>query len=134
MALSTPVAADEGFFLMFENEHGSGDLVSANELGQFMSQASEKIDVVFVAACESEGIGKTFHRYGASHVICVMQNSQVLDSAAIDFTKSFYDSLFKGEEVCAAYDLALQSVTLLRGPHEARIFKLFKKEDQANEF
>ena len=37
MALSTPVAADEGFFLMFENEHGSGDLVSANELGQFMS-------------------------------------------------------------------------------------------------
>ena len=63
-----------------------------------------------------------------------MQNSKVLDSAAIDFTKIFYERLFKGEEVCAAYDLALQSVTLLRGPHEARIFKLFKKEDQANGF
>ena len=92
---------------MFENEHGSGDMVCANELGQFMSKASEKIDVVFVAACTSEGVGKIFHRYGASHVICVMQNSKVLDSAAIDFTKIFYERLFKGEEVCAAFDCCL---------------------------
>ena len=96
--------ADQGHFLLFENEQGNGEMVSATELGEFMSKAKQKLDVVFVAACESEGIGRIFQRNGARHVVCVEQTRQVLDAAAIIFTKTFYDRVFKREEICAAFD------------------------------
>ena len=49
-----------GHFLLFENKQGDGELVSAQELSDFMKKANTVLDVVFVAACDSEDIGKIF--------------------------------------------------------------------------
>ena len=48
------------------------------------------IELVFVAACDSEFVGKIFQKCGARHVICVKQDRHVLDVAAIFFTERFY--------------------------------------------
>ena len=64
--------------------------MSAKELQKFMVQERLELDVVFVAACDSQGIGRVFQRCGAKHVVCVEQNRFLLDEAAIHFTKTFY--------------------------------------------
>ena len=76
-----------------------------------MKKEQLKLDVVVVAACMSRGIGEVFQRCGVNHVICVEQNRELLDTAAIAFTKSFYSELFAGRSVCAAFDKAKSSVS-----------------------
>ena len=49
-----------GHFLLFENGQGKGELVSSEQLGEFMRAAKAELDVVFVAACQSENIGRIF--------------------------------------------------------------------------
>ena len=46
-----------------------------------------KLDVVFVAACDSEIVGRIFLKCGARHVICVKTGEHVLDEATIQFTE-----------------------------------------------
>ena len=60
-----------GNFLLFENAQGDGELFSEQELSKFMKQEQTTLDVVFIAACDSEDIGRIFHQNGARHVICV---------------------------------------------------------------
>ena len=72
-----------------------------------MKREQTELDVVFVAACDSEDIGRIFQNNGAKHVICVESKRFVLDEAAIMFTKKFYDELFsKKSNVCTAFDRA----------------------------
>ena len=61
-----------------------------------MKEEEHKLDLVFVAACNSEDIGRIFQSFGVKHVICVKKQRFVLDEAAIDFTKTFYIKLFQG--------------------------------------
>ena len=68
------------------------------------------LEVVFVAACQSEFIGGIFKKCGASHVVCVKQSEHVLDEAAIHFTKSFYQQLFDEVDVCEAFKVAKNNV------------------------
>jgi len=53
-------------------------------------QYGVKLDLVFVAACKSEFVGRIFQRAGARHVICVREGAEVLDTSALIFTKTFY--------------------------------------------
>lgn len=85
---------DAGHYLLFENEQGDGQLVSASTISEFLKKENIKLNVVFVAACDSEVIGSIFQRNGAKHVICVKTDRFVLDEAAITFTKTFYRTLF----------------------------------------
>lgn len=48
-----------------------------------MMKSSHELDLVFVAACDSQDIGRIFQRHGAKHVICVEKERFVLDDAAI---------------------------------------------------
>ena len=112
MGINLKDNVDKGHFLLFENEFGDGELVSAQQLGDFMRKNSADLELVFVAACDSQEIGRIFQRNGARHVVCVEQNRFVLDKAAIFFTKTFYSILFAGEhEVCTAFDQAKQAVS-----------------------
>ena len=58
-------------YLIFENEYGGGDFVSLEELKGLMQRAKKKINLIFLAACDSEEIGKVFRDAGIEHVICV---------------------------------------------------------------
>ena len=92
----------------------------------------EKADlsVVFVAACQSEEIGRIFQNNGAKHVICVESKRFVLDKAAIMFTKKFYFELFsRREQVCNAYVKAKNYVELQLGKNESNLFKKFTQDD-----
>jgi hypothetical protein len=60
MQLNYGGVGKEDHFLLFENSYGAGDLVSAEQLQNFMQSTEHQIDVVFVAACDSEYIGKIF--------------------------------------------------------------------------
>ena len=48
-----------------------------------MKMSQHELDLVFVAACDSQDIGRIFQRNGARHVICVEKERFVLDDAAI---------------------------------------------------
>ena len=64
-------AHEESHHLLFENQYGSGQLVSAKEIRMLMENSPQPIDVIFVAARDSEEIGKTFLKCGVSHVVCI---------------------------------------------------------------
>ena len=68
------------------------------------------LDVVILAACDSEVIGKIFLKSGAKHVICVKDKRYVKDEAAIEFTKTFYERIFQGKSVCESFDMAKEAV------------------------
>ena len=86
------------------------------------------MDVIFLAACNSEFAGKVFLKCDAEHVICIQKNREVLDSAAILFTETFYKHIFKGESVCESFDIAKAGVEHKHGFNEAKIFKIFVHE------
>ena len=71
MQLNCDGSRKEYHYLLFENSYGAGELVSGEQLQNFMQSTKHQIDVVFVAACDSEYIGKIFQRCGAKHVVCV---------------------------------------------------------------
>ena len=56
---------------MFENDFGEGTLISTEELLDLVRKTVTSLDLVFVAACDSELVGKIFQSCHAKHVICV---------------------------------------------------------------
>lgn len=98
-----------------------------------MKTTNHVMDVVFVAACDSQDIGRIFQRSGAKHVICVEKNRFVLDEAAIKFTKTFYSEVFNGSEICTAFDCAKNAVKFLIANKEAELFILFLSEDKGKD-
>ena len=53
-----------------------------------------KLDIVFLSACHSEGAAQAFLESGATHVICIKKENQVLDDACVLFSRVFYEALF----------------------------------------
>ena len=86
-------------------------MVNSKQLNRIISQAMPNLDVVFLAACDSEFVGKIFLKCGAKHVICVKKKRQVLDDAAIDFTSTFYEKMIvNGMDVCKAFNAAKNDI------------------------
>ena len=75
---------DRSSALLFENQYGAGDLVTEEQLTNLLKSSQKKIELIFLAACDSERVGKIFQKCGIPHVICVKQERFVLDEAAID--------------------------------------------------
>ena len=61
----------EGNFLLLESETGEGELVSARRLHKLIKSTLPHLDLVFVAACDSEFVGRIFQQCGVKHVVCV---------------------------------------------------------------
>ena len=91
---------------MFEKQSGEGELVKASKLNKLIKHEMPNLDVVFLAACNSEFVGKIFRECGVKHVICVKYDRYVLDDAAIVFTKTFYHKLFDQINICEAFEAA----------------------------
>lgn len=119
----------DGKFLLFENDKGEGELISSKTLSALVMSVLPDLDLVFVAACKSNFVGKIFQNCGAKHVICVRQKSKVLDEAAIAFTKTFYQKLLNQEDICAAFNIAKASVAFMHQSQEADKFQMLKQEE-----
>ena len=115
-----------GQCLLFENPWGEGDLITAEEIGSFIRTNNHGIELVFVAACDSEVVGQIFQKNNVKHVVCVEKNRYLADTAAIEFTKNFYYRIFQGEEICNAFEGARATVKLKEGEEEANLFLLLK--------
>lgn len=95
----------------------------------YIRQYGLKLDVVFVAACKSEFAGKIFQLAGAKHVICVKEGKEVLDKAALIFTKIFYKQIFKGTLICEAFELAKEAVRFEINIGSSEMFKMLIYEE-----
>ena len=51
---------DDGDFLLFETKLTDGELVSSKQLNKLIRQYGVKLELVFVAACKSEFVGRIF--------------------------------------------------------------------------
>ena len=58
---------------MFETDEGAGELVSSDHLKSLIEKSKYSFEIVIVAACQSELIGKVFLEGGAKNVICIDQ-------------------------------------------------------------
>ena len=114
--------------LLFEKPNGEGELMNSETLNKSIKQQLPNLDVVFLAACNSEFAGKIFLRSGAKHVVCVKKDKEVLDDLAVEFTELFYKQLFAGESICAAFDRAKAGVEVKYNANEADLFTIFTKE------
>lgn len=134
MGLNYDSIKEEGHFLLFENSYGAGELVSAKQLRIYMESSDHRIDVVYVAACDSEDIGRIFQRCGARHVVCIEQKHFVLDKAAINFTNTFYSSIFKGVPICSAFAKAKNAVSFIQKETEGSMFVMLLGDTETDNF
>lgn len=65
---------------------------------------------VFVSACHSGLAGETFASAGVPHVVCCKQESELKDTAALAFTRSFYLALLMGHTVKESFDQGCKAV------------------------
>lgn len=78
------------------------------------------LQFVFVASCHAEKVAEIFLKIGVPHVICINQNQRILDKAAVDFSKFFYDEVFdKFCTICEAYANAKQQLENIYGSFHA---------------
>jgi hypothetical protein len=76
-----------------------------------MLSVCKSLKFVFFATCHSESAGEIFHKAGVQHVICITKKSEILDEAAIFFSKNFYELLFKGKfSICDAFKKAKEMI------------------------
>jgi CHAT domain-containing protein len=118
----------EGDFLLFEDEHLIGELISKKKLQNLISNV-EKTDLVFLAACSSEFVAKIFLRKGVRHVIFIENMKEVLDKAVLTFTNTFYRTLFDGKTICEAFQIAQRLTVNLHSERDALIFKLVTRTE-----
>lgn len=86
-----------------------------------MLTVPKSLKFVFFATCHSEAAGEIFHNAGIQHVICILKSSEILDEAAVYFSRNFYELLFKGKlSICDAF---LKAKEMISHHHEESIRK-----------
>ena len=69
--MSSCISEEDRSYLLIETNGSVGRLIKAVEIRRLLDRIKPSLDVVFVAACHSQVVGKIFLRCGAKHVICV---------------------------------------------------------------
>ena len=118
--------------LTFEDGSGGIHWFSVDQLKALVSGGVEggkpPFEFVFVSACHSALAGQTFVECGVPHVVCCQQESQLMDRAALSFTRAFYLALAVGRTVKDAFEIGKHAVsssaTVLKPDEEMEKFVL----------
>lgn len=89
------------------------------------------LDLVFIAACQSEFVADIFIAKGAKYCICIEQKGKVLDEVVIHFAPNFYKQILAGTSIPKAFDYAKrQTKSLLekKDKSEVDIIKLKQRD------
>lgn len=122
---------DEGDFLLIENIESDSHLISRKMLRELILATKCELEFVVIATCHSEFVGRIFLEAGAKHVVCIQNNSEVMDKSAITFSENFYDSVFTASlDICSSFHNARIMVEISHGKKEAEIFKLLINDDK----
>jgi len=96
----------DSYCLVFEKQDGEANYISPQ-----MLSICKSLKFVFFATCHSQAAGEIFYKAGVQHVICITEKYEILDEAAIFFSKNFYELLFKGLlSICGAFKTAKKMV------------------------
>jgi hypothetical protein len=69
--------------------------------------------LVVIMACHSEYVGESFLLAGAQFVVCVKDDFEIADDAAMEFSRQFYPLVFAGVPVEAAFRTAMAAIEAL---------------------
>ncbi|GMI47089.1 hypothetical protein TrCOL_g7155 [Triparma columacea] len=125
-------------FLTLENDDGSTGTVEFDHLREMLVRRGGGLELVFVAACQSEVIARAFVDAAVPHVVAVTETEFVLDSNARVFATTFYAGIVGGQTVREAFDSARDRVKmateemLLTGRGGEGMFKLMGNGDHDN--
>ena len=103
----------EKFYLCFEND-GVLQAFYSDHLRDILEKVPLKIKLVFVNACHSEEVAKVFLEADVPCVVAIQSELRIADNVAQKFSQCFYDQIFEGKSVEAAFNLAKVAV----GPAE----------------
>lgn len=102
------------YCLTFEDGSGGIHWFSVEQLKELISgglgDGEPPFEFVFVSACHSALAGHTFVDSGVPHVVCCQQESQLMDSAALSFTRAFYLALAFGRTLKDSFEIGKQAV------------------------
>jgi len=104
--------------LTFEDGAGGLQAVDHERLRSLCAAGGTSGNVlrfVFVSACHSHLSGQAFADAGVAHVVCVKKEAEVLDSAALSFTRAFYLALAVGRTVADSFTIGREAVAA--SPH-----------------
>jgi hypothetical protein len=120
---------NQGNYLLFENAKGESVNVTGDMLTELLKEGVDSLKLVFVASCHSESMGKVFAEAGASHVICIRDEYQILDEACQEFVKLFYLTCINSKtSICESFYFAKKQLEL-KGKftkHECEKFMMLK--------
>ena len=71
-----------------------------------LNERENKLELVIVAACQSEFVADIFIKKGAKYCTYVDKSAEVLDEVSIDFTQNLYEEVLKGTSVPKAFEIA----------------------------
>eukprot|EP01041_Mallomonas_annulata_P000472 gene472-882_t len=118
--------------LNFEDGRSGLQLVTVQKLRELCQAGGLRLDFVFVSACYSRRAGEAFADAGVPHVVCVNVDAQLLDTAAVAFTRAFYLSLVVGDTVRQAFEIGKQAVVssprISNSAHEGDKFVLLPED------
>jgi len=119
--------------LVLEDGVGRAHVFSASTLRNLLdSHAPQRVQLVFLNACNSFEIGHAFFNAGAASVICTKQGCTVRDEDAKYFMNTFYAALFSGRTIQAAFGIA-QSALAAR-PSSGDVFVLLARASASAPF
>jgi tetratricopeptide (TPR) repeat protein len=96
---------DHEEFLLFEDGKGGSQLITGDYLKRFVRMGGP-FELAIVSACHSEKIAALLVKAGIPHVVSIKYDVPVLDHAAIFFVGQFFRSLFRGDSVQKAFEMA----------------------------
>ena len=113
-------------YLVFENTYGCGDLISESELEQILTDYESKVDLLFLAANDSEAIGKVFQNCGVQYTVCVEEECSVDDEVLISFAQNFYKEVFAGVKLYESFVRAKAATTSFFSKNKQRLQQVKK--------
>jgi tetratricopeptide (TPR) repeat protein len=96
-------------FLLFEDEKGGSQQLSKEYIKKVFARA-KGIELAVVCAYHSENVGRLLIEAGVKYVIAVRKDFPVYDMTATAFTAQFYSTLFKGNSIFQAFEIAKLAV------------------------
>ncbi|MBU7017024.1 MAG: tetratricopeptide repeat protein [Theionarchaea archaeon] len=92
-------------YLLFEDGEGGSLPVTGDYLKRFICMGGP-FELAVVSACHSGRIGEILAEAGIRHVVAIRCDVPLLDHAAIIFVGQFFRSLFRGDSVQKAFEMA----------------------------
>lgn len=107
--------------LLFQDQNGIEMPVNNRNLSYLFKLISEKnktIDCIILNACNSSKTAKLLKKYAR---FTIGHHDFIPDEAALEFTKHFYQAIFKGETINFAFKAAVLAIKLLDMEPEGKI-------------